>query len=653
MDTGWRSIVGGLADVSAPFEAFITLILITVVLAVVAGWLYRRQRREYAARLRLEAQLRRAEELKTNADRAFANEQKAADALRESEARYRALAVRMSRLHDLTAALSQAVTMDGVAKAVVHEGQTLLGAQAGSVMRLVENRTQLVRLYAQGNSSEVPEAGHLFALESGLCSTEAVSTQRPVLIGSFAEWQKRGWRSAPAAGDSGYASAGVLPLFVEGAVWGVLAFHFTAPVNFDEDYRALLTAVAHHCGEALDRARLYEAEQRARTDAEATNRSKDEFLSTVSHELRTPLNAILGWASMLRGGSLDAKGIARATHVIYDNAQRQRQLIDDLLDISRMMTGRTTLERQDVDLGTVITSAVESVMPQAEAKGLELTVNRRAAVRMDADVRRLEQVFLNLLTNAVKFTPRGGRIEVEVASSDRTAEVRVSDTGVGIDPAFLPYVFDPFRQADSQSTRRVGGIGLGLSIARRLVEAHDGSIRVESAGPGTGTTFVVTLPIVASRPHTAGPAADSKMVRPDRAPNLEGVRILAVDDDPDAREIIERAFERCKATVMTAGSASEAMDLLAKNDFNALLIDIAMPGEDGYALIRKVRALPSPQKASVPAAALTAYAREDQRRAALEAGFQLHIAKPIDPSQLVWSIAKLVSNRTSPLAASA
>jgi CheY-like chemotaxis protein len=242
---------------------------------------------------------------------------------------------------------------------------------------------------------------------------------------------------------------------------------------------------------------------------------------------------------------------------------------------------------------------------------------------------------------------------VEVASSDRTAEVRVSDTGVGIDPAFLPYVFDPFRQADSQSTRRVGGIGLGLSIARRLVEAHDGSIRVESAGPGTGTTFVVTLPIVASRPHTAGPAADSKMVRPDRAPNLEGVRILAVDDDPDAREIIERAFERCKATVMTAGSASEAMDLLAKNDFNALLIDIAMPGEDGYALIRKVRALPSPQKASVPAAALTAYAREDQRRAALEAGFQLHIAKPIDPSQLVWSIAKLVSNRTSPLAASA
>lgn len=652
MNTAWRSVVSGLTDVSALLGALITLALAVVILAIVAMWLYRRQRREHDERLQLEDQLRRAEELKRKADRAFANEQKAADAMRESEARYRSLTARMSRLHDLTAALSQAVTIDGVARAVVHEGKTLLGAQAGSVMRLVENRTQLVRVYAEGNSSEVPEAGHMFSLEPGLCSTEAVTAQRAVWVGSFAEWQKRCWRSAPVAGDGGYASTAVLPLLIEGTVWGVLAFHFTAPVNFDEDYRALLTSVSHHCSEALDRARLYDAEQRARTDAEETNRSKDEFLSTVSHELRTPLNAILGWASMLRGGSLDAKGVARATHVIYDNAQRQRQLIDDLLDISRMMTGRAALERQDIDLGNVITSAVESVMPQAEAKGLELTFNRRAAVRMDADARRLEQVFLNLLTNAVKFTPRGGRVEVEVASSDRKAEIRFSDTGVGIDPAFLPYVFDPFRQADSQATRRVGGLGLGLSIAKRLVDAHGGSIRVESAGPGTGTTFIVTLPIVTSR-HTASPASDSKAVRPDRAPDLEGIRILAVDDDPDAREIIERAFESCKATVTTAGSAPEAMDLLAKSDFNVLLIDIAMPEEDGYTLIRKVRALPSPQKASMPAAALTAYARDDQRQAALEAGFQLHIAKPVDPSQLVWSIAKLVGDRKGPLAASA
>jgi signal transduction histidine kinase/ActR/RegA family two-component response regulator len=620
---------------------------------MVAGWLHRRQRRESRGRLRLEGQLRRAEESKTRADQELASGQQAADALRESEARYRALAVRMSRRHNLTAALSQAITTDGVAEAVVQEGRTLLGAQAGSVMRLVENGTKLVRLHSQGDSPQIPEDRHLLALEPGLCSTEAIITQRPVLVGSFPEWQQRFWRSAPVAGDGGYASTAVLPLLVEGRVWGVLAFHFTAPVNFDEDFQALLTAVAHHCGQALDRARLYEAEQRARTDAEATNRAKDEFLSTVSHELRTPLNAILGWASMLRGGSLDARGIARATQVIYDNAQRQRQLIEDLLDISRMMTGRTALERQDVDLGGVITSAVESVMPQAEAKGIELTFNRRAAVRTDADARRLEQVFLNLLTNAVKFTPRGGRIEVDVVSSDRTAEVRVSDTGIGIDPAFLPYVFDPFRQADSQATRRVGGLGLGLSIAKRLIDAHDGSIRVESTGAGGGTAFIVSLPIVAFRSDTAPPVPGSETVRPYGAPNLAGIRILAVDDDPDAREIIERAFESCKATVMTAGSAPEAMDLLKKHDVDVLLVDIAMPGEDGYALIRKVRALPVPQKASVPAAALTAYAREDQRQAALAAGFQLHIAKPVEPSQLVWSIAKLVGAGKGPLAASA
>lgn len=535
MAAGWRSILDGLAEEAAQLDVLTPYVLtafalIAFVLAIVAGWLYRRHRREYAARLRLEDQLRHAEELRTRADQEIADGRKSADALRESEARYRALAVRMSRLHALTAGLSQSVMPDGVAKAVVQEGRTLLGAQAGAVMRLVENRTSLVRLYSQGDSSQIPEDRHLLALEPGLCSTETVTTHRPVFVGSFAEWQKRFWRSASVAGDGGYASAAVLPLFVEGSLWGVLAFHFTAPVNFDEDYQALLTAVAHHCGQALDRTRLYEAEQRARTEAEAANRSKDEFLSTVSHELRTPLNAILGWASMLRGGSLDLKGAARATQVIHDNAQRQRQLIDDLLDISRMMTGKTALEFQELDLGNLINGAVESVMPQAEAKRVELRFTRRAAVRMMADARRLEQVFLNLLTNAVKFTPSGGRIEVDVASRDHAAEVRVSDTGIGIEPAFLPYVFDPFRQADSQATRRVGGLGLGLSIAKRLVDAHEGNMQVESAGPGTGTTFIVSLPIVASRAATGGPVRDSRAAAPDRLPTLERVRILAVDD---------------------------------------------------------------------------------------------------------------------------
>lgn len=629
---------------SAHGAALTILVLVVAVLSIAAGWLYRRRRVECASRLRLERQLQEAEGWRAHTEQELAERQQAADALRESEARYRALAIRMSRRHALTAALSQAVTTDAVAIAVVDEGKTLLGAQAGSVMRLVEHGTHLVRLHSQGESPHVPEGWHLFALEPGLCSTEAITTERPVLVGSFAEWQKRFWRSAPTAGDGGYASAAVLPLFVQGRVWGLLAFYFTAPLNFAEDYRALLIGVAHHCGQALDRARLYEAEQRARADAEAANRSKDEFLSTVSHELRTPLNAILGWASILRGGSLDTKGTARAVQVIYDNAQRQRQLIDDLLDISRLMTGATTLERHDVDLGNVINSAVESVMPQAEAKGLELRFNRRAIVRMTADARRLEQVFLNLLTNAVKFTPAGGRIEVDVVSGEHRAEVRVSDTGIGIDPAFVPYVFDPFRQAESHPTRTYGGIGLGLSIAKRLVEAHEGRIRVESAGPGRGTTFIVDLPIVASLPHTARAVPDGTTGR-DRLPVLEGVRMLAVDDDADAREIVTRAFERCQAKVVTASSSPEAMNLLTSNDFDVLLVDIAMPGEDGYAFIRKVRALPAPRKASVPAAALTAYARQDQREEAFAAGFQLHLAKPVDPIHLVWSVAKLLGDR--------
>jgi signal transduction histidine kinase/CheY-like chemotaxis protein len=608
-----------------------------------AGWLILRQRDERTLRRQLEQQLRDAEELRARAGQESAEYQKIASALRDSESRYRALAVRMTRLHALTASLSQALTIERVARAVVHEGKALLGAQAGAVMQLGERR-QLLRVYAQGDFRDVPEGAEAIDLEPGLCSTEAATAERPVFVSSFAEWQKRCPLSAPMAGDAGYASIAVLPLFLKGGLWGVLAFHFTAPVNFDDDYQALITAVAHHCGDALDRARLYEVEQRARAEAEATSRSKDEFLSTVSHELRTPLNAILGWASMLRSGSLDTRGAARAIHVIYDNAQRQRQLIDDLLDISRMMTGRTALELQELDLGHVITSAVESVMPQAEAKGLRLRFARRAAVRLVADARRLEQIFLNLLANAVKFTPAGGQIEVTVTTSDHVAEIRVTDTGVGIEPAFLPYVFDPFRQADSQSTRSHGGLGLGLSIAKRLVDAHEGNIRAESEGPGKGTAFIVTLPVVATDWQPDIPVRDFREGQRDHLPDLRRIRILAVDDDADAREIIAKTFENCRATVMSAASAAEAMDLLSANDVDVLLVDIAMPGEDGYTFIRKVRALPSPAKASLPAAALTAYARDDQRQEALAAGFQMHIAKPVEPAQLAWSIASLVKD---------
>ena len=580
-----------------------------------------------------------AENLRARADLELTERQKMEAALRDSEARYRALAARTSRLHSLTAALSEALTLDAVAKAVVRQGKLVVGAQAGSVTLLIGNGTQFETL-ADDSLSDNRRSGR-FGAAAGLCQTTAVETRKPVFVASFADLQRDYWRSAAQAADGGFESAAALPLLAEGAPLGVLSFHFTAPVNFDDEYRTLLTSVAQHCAQALDRARLYETEHGARADAEAENRLKDDFLSTVSHELRTPLNAILGWAAMLRAGSLDGGRTVRAIQAIHDNATRQARLVDELLDVSRIAAGRASLDVQKLDLGDMLRGAVESVLPAAEAQGVTVYVHAPASLHLDGDVRRLEQVFLNLLANAVKFTPPGGRIDLRAAVSDRHVEVQVADTGRGIEAEFLPHVFDRFRQADSNTTRTHGGLGLGLSIARHLVDAHGGTIRVESDGRGCGTTFTVTLPRSLS-------AAPGTLARADRngaanaVPDLTGVRVLVVDDEPDAREMMACALANCGTTVLTAGSSQEALDALSHANVDVLLADIGMPNEDGYALIRKVRSLPSARSASIPAAAVTAYAREDQRQQALAAGFQLHLAKPVDPPQLARAVAALL-----------
>jgi CheY-like chemotaxis protein/anti-sigma regulatory factor (Ser/Thr protein kinase) len=280
------------------------------------------------------------------------------------------------------------------------------------------------------------------------------------------------------------------------------------------------------------------------------------------------------------------------------------------------------------------------VLPLAATKGLDVRPAIKEPVHIAGDARRLEQVFLNLLSNAVKFTPAGGHVDIEVSANDGTAEVRVSDSGVGIDPEFLPHVFERFRQADSRTTRTYGGLGLGLSIAKHLVEAHGGGIRVESAGRDRGTTFTVSLPVTAASAgelpvhHEPSHAAE--------LPNLNGIRVLVVDDEPDAREMMACALANCGTTVITAGSAREALEALQQSRIDVVLADIGMPVEDGYALIRKIRALPSAREAAIPAAAVTAYAREDQRQRALAAGFQLHIAKPVNPSELARAVASLV-----------
>jgi signal transduction histidine kinase len=324
-----------------------------------------------------------------------------------------------------------------------------------------------------------------------------------VFIRTFEEMQQRCWLSAAAAADGGYASSAALPLVVENSVIGVLSFHFTVPVNFDSEYKALLISVAQHCAQALDRARLYESAQQARTEAEAANRLKDDFLSIVSHELRTPLSSILGWIQILQRPDIEPAIANRALQSIRDNATRQAKLVDDLLDFSRIVAGRLMLDRQRINVRELLRGVVETVLPVATAQGIDLRCPDAPDAPIMGDLRRLEQIFLNLLGNALKFTPAGGSVELAARTITSGVEIRVSDTGIGIDPEFLPHVFERFRQAEPTASRTHEGIGLGLSIAKQLVEAHGGTISVTSEGRGSGTSFIVTLPGAARQDESA------------------------------------------------------------------------------------------------------------------------------------------------------
>ncbi len=390
-------------------------------------------------------------------------------------------------------------------------------------------------------------------------------------------------------------------------------------------------------------------EQEARADAEEANRLKDEFLATLSHELRTPLTAILGWSRLLSSGKLDERSAARAVEVIERNADAQNQLIEDILDVSRIITGKLALHVEPVDPVVVIESAIEAVRPAAEAKRVELHVLVSSeTVPVSGDETRLRQVVWNLLTNAVKFTPEGGRVEARVERAGSYARIKVSDTGEGIDPEFLPYVFDRFRQADATTTRQRGGLGLGLAIVRHLVELHGGTVSAESEGRGRGATFTITLPLAGpgTQPgESEGPRAAREESIPapaeDCPPSLADLRVLVVDDEPDTLDFIVAALEGCGAEVTTAASAAEAFRLMKEARPDVLVSDIGMPGEDGYSLIRKVRRLGDDEGGKTPAVALTAYAREADRRKAIRAGFQTHMTKPVEPSELVEVIASL------------
>lgn len=583
-----------------------------------------------------------AEDFRTRADAELRERQRAEEALRESEGKYRALAARSTRLYELSAALSEAMTLESVARVIVRQGRAVVGASAGSVAIIVDGGRQFETLYAEGYSRLLVEAWPRFTAERGLCATTAAERRTPVYVASLSDWQKHYPRSGALAADAGFESSAAMPLLSEGAAIGVLTFHFAAPVSFNDEYVALLRSVVSHCAQALDRARLYEAAQRARADAEEANRAKDDFLSILSHELRTPLNAMLGWASLLRGGALEPGRQARAVEAIFSNASRQAKLIEDLLDVSRIIAGRTSLDIQEFELAECLRGAADAVMPQAEAKGVSLRIEALPSVTVAADPRRLEQVFLNLMSNAVKFTPAGGTITIGAALRNGSADVRVADTGAGIDAEFLPHVFERFRQGDATRSRRAGGLGLGLFIARHLVEAQGGAITAASEGADRGSTFTVTLPIAGTDARAAQgrPAAAAAGDTP--APRLAGIRVLLVDDEPDTLEVMTSMLESCGAKVTAAASARQAIASLSAGQFDVLLSDIAMPDADGYALIRTVRSQLPEQAAHIPAAAVTACASDDDRQRALAAGFQTHLTKPVASSVLAETVASLV-----------
>ena len=446
-------------------------------------------------------------------------------------------------------------------------------------------------------------------------------------------------------------SAMVVPLVARGTTSGAITMVHDASSGrrYTNDDLLIAEEIARRAAIAVDNARLYAAEQRARGAADEANRLKDEFLATVSHELRTPLNAILGWARMLATGAIEGEPKReRALGTIERNAVAMAQLIDDLLDVSRIISGKMRVEVELLDMPSVVEAAIESIEPAAAAK--EITIRALLEPVPGAvlgDPNRIQQVVWNLLSNAVRFTPRGGKVEVITRQSASSVELCVSDSGAGIDPAFVPFVFDRFRQADGKVTRSHGGLGLGLAIARHLVELHGGTVHAHSEGPGRGATFTVKLPItavrllserVARRPSASGAEVKTS---PDRPAELAGLHVLAVDDDPDSLRLVQTVLENAGSRVTVAGSVASAMRAFELEVPHVVVSDIGMPGDDGIELMRRIRALPADKGGRVPAAALTAYARATDRTKVLGAGYMIHLAKPIEPAELLAVVASL------------
>jgi signal transduction histidine kinase/CheY-like chemotaxis protein len=458
---------------------------------------------------------------------------------------------------------------------------------------------------------------------------------------------------APVAITAGLRGAFGFPILLGREVIGIVEFFSREIRQPDPELLQMVASIGGQIGQFQERkraegelAKLLLLERSARAEAEQANRLKDEFLATVSHELRTPLNAMMGWARMLRSGRLDTESRDHALEVIERNAWAQKQIIEDILDVSRVITGKLHLNLSPVDLRTVADAALDTVRPALEAKEIQIKRTMDPSVRVivgDSD--RLQQVIWNLLSNAAKFTPAGGQIELSVQHENNHIKIQVGDTGSGIDPDFLPYVFERFRQADGSTTRTHGGLGLGLAIVRHLVELHGGSIKAENRKESQGAILTVSLPLPSGElriedvPGAFVRDADSSP----EFPNLEGCRILVVDDETDARDLIGIDLTACGAKITSFSSAAEALQAFAQSEFDLLISDIGMPKFDGYEFIRSVRAKETAeQRRKTPAIALTSYARVQDRLRALIAGYDTHVAKPLESGELVTVVASLV-----------
>jgi PAS domain S-box-containing protein len=562
--------------------------------------------------------------------------QKLAEKARVEEALVRETLARVGAT--LTAQLDE----QKVVQAITDAGTAMTSADCGAFFqRIAGDAGESFRLYTtSGPQPEAfvgfpqPEAAGMFEMAFRGEATVCVSDVTMHLNGSRNTPDSRRLR----AGVSVRSYLGVPVRSRAGESLGALFFGHSQPGHFLPRHEQLMVGIASSAAVALDNARLYKQAQDA-------NRAKDEFLATLSHELRTPLNAILGWSQMLRSAILPAETQRRALESVERNAKAQAQLVEDLLDVSRIVSGKLQIKSNEVDLARVVADAVDSVRPAASAKGLilEFALRQDTGILVKGDADRLRQVVWNLLSNAIKFTPSGGQVVVELKVAGSNVELIVRDTGEGIPRDFLRHVFERFRQAESTISRRHGGLGLGLAIVRHLIEAHGGTVAADSAGEGRGATFTVSLPLCAGETGTK----TMPHARTTETPVLAGISVLVVDDQADARDLARVVLELHGADVTTVASAGEALHALAERSFAVLLADIGMPEQDGYSLIQSIRALAPERGGTISAIAATAYASIRERTMALDAGYDWHLAKPLDPEQLVATVLA-ASHRAEP-----